>query len=101
MFLRILRLLRAVGRNAIVLWYACRHRETPVSLKVGAILLVLYAISPIDLIPDWFPILGWIDDVTILAIGIPWILRRVPPHVLEEATAAAGGWFVRLRTGKR
>jgi len=99
MFLRILRLLRAVGRNAIVLWYACRHHATPRSLKLGAILLVLYAVSPIDIIPDWVPILGWMDDVTILALGIPAILRRVPSHVLDEANTSAAGLFSRFHLG--
>ncbi|RJG06067.1 DUF1232 domain-containing protein [Noviherbaspirillum cavernae] len=97
MFLRLLRLLRFVGRDAVVLWYACRNPATPTFLKAGAILLVLYAIFPIDMLPDWIPVIGWADDVTLLALAIPAILKRIPPRVLGDAQAAAGGWLSRLR----
>lgn len=98
MFLRVLRLIRTTGRNLLVLWYACRHPATPRSLKVAALLLVAYAFSPLDLLPDWLAVLGWIDDVSLLAIGIPAILRRLPPHVLNEAESSASGFRLRTRT---
>jgi uncharacterized membrane protein YkvA (DUF1232 family) len=103
MLFRIRRLLKLLGRNAIVLWYVCRHRSTPGLIKIAAVLLVVYAISPIDAIPDWIPVLGWLDDVTILAFGIPLILRQVPLEVLDEAQASASGFFSRmfLRAGKK
>lgn len=103
MLFRIRRLLKLLGRNAIVLWYVCLHRGTPVFVKIATVLLVLYAVSPIDGIPDWIPVLGWIDDVTILAFGIPLILRQVPHQVLDEAQTSASGFLSRmfLRAGKK
>jgi uncharacterized membrane protein YkvA (DUF1232 family) len=99
MFLRILRLLKAVGRDAIVLWYACRNPATPKLVKGGALLLALYVLSPIDLIPDWVPILGWMDDATVLALGIPAILKFMPTHLLKEAYAASEGLLSRMKLG--
>jgi uncharacterized membrane protein YkvA (DUF1232 family) len=102
MFLRLGRLFRAVGRDILVLWYACRNPATPGRLKFAAVLLGLYLFSPVDLIPDWLAILGWVDDVTLLALGIPAVLRFVPDHVLNDARMAADGLLsrMRFRTGR-
>jgi uncharacterized membrane protein YkvA (DUF1232 family) len=97
MFLRLLRLLRTAGRDVLVLWYACRHPATPRSMKIGAILLALYVLSPVDLISDFLPILGWIDDVTLLALGVPALLKLAPQHALHEAHAATEGLLSRVR----
>lgn len=101
MFLRLGRLLRAGGRNLLVLWYACRNPATPLRLKLAALLLAIYLVSPVDLLPDWFMLLGWIDDVTLLALGIPAVLRMAPVDVLHEARAAAEGLLARLRLRAR
>ena len=82
MFLRLGRLFRAVGRDILVLWYACRNPATPLHLKLAALLLGLYVLSPIDLVPDWLVLLGMVDDVTLLALGIPVLLRFVPERAL-------------------
>lgn len=97
MLLRLGRLLRTVGRDIVVLWYACRHSATPFYLKILALLLALYALSPVDLIPDWLAILGWVDDVTLLALGIPFVLRLLPEHALRDARAAADALLARMR----
>jgi uncharacterized membrane protein YkvA (DUF1232 family) len=89
MFSRLRRLLRAVGRDAVVLWYACRNPATPVSVKLIAALLAVYVVSPIDLVPDTIPILGWIDDVALLGFGIPAVLKLVPNDSLRQANMAA------------
>lgn len=96
MFLRLGRLLRAGGRDLLVLWYAWRNPATPLRLKLATLLLAVYLFSPIDLLPDWFALLGWIDDVTLLALGIPAILRLVPGTVLGDARAAADSALSRL-----
>jgi uncharacterized membrane protein YkvA (DUF1232 family) len=97
MFLRLLRLIRTAGRDLVVLWYACRHPATPRALKIAAILLGLYVLSPVDLISDLIPVLGWIDDVTLLAFGIPALLRLVPQPALHQAHAATEGLLSRVR----
>ncbi|WP_420475769.1 YkvA family protein [Noviherbaspirillum sp. ST9] len=99
MFLRLGRLFRAVGREILVLWYACRNPATPFHLKLAAILLGLYVFSPIDVIPDWLAFLGLVDDVTLLALGIPALLKFVPEQALHEAHRAADGLVSRLRFG--
>ena len=99
MFLRLGRLFRAVGRDILVLWYACRKPATPVRLKLVAILLGLYVFSPIDIVPDWLALLGLVDDVTLLAIGIPALLRFIPENALHDARIAADGLLSRMRFG--
>lgn len=99
LFFRLGRLLRVVGRDILVLWYACRNPSTPMLLRLAALLVAVYLFSPVDLIPDWLAILGWVDDVTLLAIGIPAILRHVPENALHEARTAADGLLSRFRFG--
>lgn len=85
MLVRILFLIKAGGRDASLLWYALRQPETPMSIKVGTILLALYVISPVDLLPDVIPVLGWLDDATLLALGLPFLLKKVPAHIRQAA----------------
>ena len=99
MFLRLGRLFRSVGREILVLWYACRNPATPFHLKLVALLLGLYVFSPIDIVPDWLALLGFVDDVTLLAIGIPALLKFVPPHALHAAHASTDGLLSRMRFG--
>jgi uncharacterized membrane protein YkvA (DUF1232 family) len=99
MFLRLGRLFRAVGRDILVLWYACRNPSTPFRLKLVAILIGLYVFSPIDVLPDWLAVLGFVDDVTLLAIGIPALLKFVPEGTLHNARMAADGLLSRMRFG--
>lgn len=89
MFSRMLRLLRIAGHDVVVLWYACRNPATPALVKLGAVLLALYLISPVDLITDTLPLLGWVDDVTLLAFGVPVLLRLTPQPTLHAAFIAA------------
>ena len=97
MLRRLRRLLRALGRDAVVLWYACRHPAAPRLLKLGTALLALYVLSPVDLIPDWFVLLGWVDDASVVAFGIPALLKLAPAETLRDARAAAEGLLSRRR----
>jgi uncharacterized membrane protein YkvA (DUF1232 family) len=97
MLRRLRRLFRLLSRDAVVLWHACRHPGAPWRVRVGALLLALYLISPIDLIPDTFFLLGWMDDVTLVCFLIPVLLRFVPPAVRAEAEAAAERTLSRWR----
>lgn len=93
MLLRLRRLLRTVGRDIVVFWYASRHPATPRLMKFGALLLALYIISPIDLIPEWLAVLGIVDDVTLIALGIPAFLNLMPEQAVQDARVAADGWL--------
>lgn len=92
MLLRLGRLFRLVGRDIVVLWYACRNPATPLALKLAALLLGIYVVSPIDIMPDWLPLLGWADDVTLLAFVVPALLRLVPHSALIQARTSAASF---------
>ena len=76
-------------RDALTLWVAARDPRTPVTAKVLAGLVAAYAFSPIDLIPDVIPVLGLLDDLIIVPIGIWVALRLIPRPLLEEYRARA------------
>ena len=72
----------ALKREALVLWFATRDPRTPWYAKWLAIFIVAYALSPIDLIPDFIPVLGYADDVIITALVLRWITRIAGPQAL-------------------
>ena len=80
---------RRVKRDTYALYLAVRDRRTPWYAKVVAACVVAYAFSPIDLIPDFIPVLGYLDDVIIVPLGIVLALKLIPPDVMAECRAAA------------
>ena len=71
-------------RDTYAVYLACRDPRTPWYAKVFAGGVVAYALSPIDLIPDFIPVLGQLDDLVIVPFGV-WLARRlIPREVLEE-----------------
>lgn len=87
--LRIRRLFKTTGREALILWYAFRHPATPWSIRAGSLLMLAYLISPVDLLPDLAMLVGWADDLAVLMLGIPFLVRNLPPQVLADATEKA------------
>ena len=79
--------------NVVMLWFAYRHPQTPLYAKLFAVLVVAYAFSPIDLIPDFIPILGLLDDVILLPIGIWLTIKLVPAPVVAECRQQAQAWL--------
>jgi uncharacterized membrane protein YkvA (DUF1232 family) len=80
---------RLLKRDTYALYLAARHPRTPWYAKVLAAAVVAYALSPIDLIPDFIPVVGYLDDLIIVPLGIAAVLRLVPPDVLVECRAHA------------
>ena len=76
----------------LTLWYCRGHPDMPWSAKAVAILVVAYAFSPIDLIPDFIPVLGLLDDLIIVPLGIYLAVRLTPAHVLEAGRRQALEW---------
>lgn len=74
---------RGLAREVAVLVLAMKHPGTPWPAKVVAALVVAYALSPIDLIPDFVPVLGYLDDLILLPLGIALAIRLIPAEVLE------------------
>ena len=80
---------RSIKRDAHALYLAARDPRTPWYAKVLALCVAGYALSPIDLIPDFVPILGYLDDVIIVPLGIMLVVRLIPPAIMAEHRKAA------------
>lgn len=77
--------LRRLKGETLTLYYAARDRRTPWYAKAFVVLVVAYAFSPIDLIPDFIPVLGFVDEIILLPIAIWLALRMIPAPVVLEA----------------
>jgi len=90
-----------IKRDAIALFLAARDSRTPWNAKVMAGLVAAYALSPIDLIPDFIPILGYLDDLVIVPLGIWIVASLVPSGLMQELRAEAARMEARpvSRTG--
>jgi uncharacterized membrane protein YkvA (DUF1232 family) len=80
---------RTVKRDAIALFLAARDPRTPWYAKVMAGLVAAYALSPIDLIPDFIPVFGYLDDLIIVPLGIWVVVRLVPAGLMRDLRAKA------------
>ena len=79
--------------EVIALWFAYRHPDTPWYAKLVAALVVGYAFSPIDLIPDFIPVLGLLDDAILVPLGIWIALKLIPAGVYASARVQAQTWL--------
>jgi uncharacterized membrane protein YkvA (DUF1232 family) len=70
--------------ETLALYLAARHPGTPWYARVFVAGVVAYAFSPIDLIPDFIPILGYLDDLILVPLGIAIAIRMIPPKILAE-----------------
>ena len=80
---------RHLKSETFALYLAARHSETPWYAKVFVAGVVAYAVSPIDLIPDFVPVLGYLDDLILIPLGLAVSVKMIPPHVLAECRARA------------
>ncbi len=79
----------ALRRDVTALWLAARSPDTPLLAKLLAAAVAAYAFSPIDLIPDFIPILGMVDDLILIPIGIALALRLMPAELMARFRAEA------------
>ena len=80
---------RALGRDVVALWLAARDPRTPLAAKLVAGVVAAYALSPVDLIPDFIPVLGYLDDLLLVPAGIWLAVRLIPPELFAEFRATA------------
>jgi len=80
---------RKLKSETYALYLAYRNPKTPWYAKIFAGLVIAYAFSPIDLIPDFIPVLGYIDDLILVPVGILIALRMIPPDVMHECRMQA------------
>jgi uncharacterized membrane protein YkvA (DUF1232 family) len=81
---RLKRWARALKRDVVALWLAARDPRVPWGAKVLAAVVAAYALSPIDAIPDFIPVLGYLDDLLIVPAGIWLAVRMIPPQLMAE-----------------
>ena len=79
----------ALKRQTLIVYFAARDPRTPLLVRLLALLVAAYALSPIDLIPDFIPVIGYLDDLILLPLGIALIVKLTPAEVIETARAKA------------
>ncbi|MCP8885423.1 DUF1232 domain-containing protein [Devosia sp. XJ19-1] len=75
---------RGIKRDVVALWIAARYLRTPVIAKVAAAWVADYALSPVDLIPDFVPVLGYLDDLLIVPLGILLAVKLIPVPLMSD-----------------
>jgi uncharacterized membrane protein YkvA (DUF1232 family) len=81
----------AFKADALQLWFALGHPDAPTWLKAGAAGVLLYLVSPVDLIPDMLPVIGVVDDLILVPMAVRWLLRQLPPHIRQYAQERSRG----------
>ena len=80
---------RSIKRDVHALYLAARDRRVPWYAKAVALAVAAYALSPIDLIPDFIPVVGYLDDLILVPLGILLAVQLIPPEILAEHRATA------------
>ncbi|MDB5617938.1 DUF1232 domain-containing protein [Tardiphaga sp.] len=88
-----------IVRDVAALWLAARDPRVPWYAKAVAACVAAYALSPIDLIPDFIPVIGYLDDLLLVPLGILLAVRLVPPELMAEFRATVRGRPPVSRTG--
>jgi len=79
--------------DTLTAWFVMRHADTPWWIKALGVLIVAYALSPIDLIPDFVPLLGYLDELILLPALLWIVIRCTPPAVLAACRQQADAWM--------
>ncbi len=80
---------RQLKQQTLTVYFAARDPRTPWFVRLLALLVAAYALSPIDLIPDFIPVIGYLDDLLLLPLGIALVVRLTPPDVIAAARIKA------------
>ena len=80
---------RALKRDAHAIYLAARDPRVPWPAKALGVAVAAYAFSPLDLIPDFIPVLGYLDDLIIVPLGIALVVKLIPPELMREHRARA------------
>lgn len=89
---------RGLKRDVVAVWHAARDPRTPWPVRLLALLVAAYALSPIDLIPDAVPVLGYLDDLVLVPLGLLLVIRLLPAAVLADARQQAARTLARPRS---
>lgn len=80
---------RQLRQHTLTVYFIARDPQTPFLIRALAIGIAAYALSPIDLIPDFIPIIGYLDDLLLVPLGLALIVRLTPPAIIESARLRA------------
>jgi uncharacterized membrane protein YkvA (DUF1232 family) len=75
---------RSIKRDVVAIWLAARDPRVPWYAKALAVVVAAYALSPVDLIPDFVPVLGYLDDLLLVPLGILLVIRLIPAELMAE-----------------
>ena len=89
---------RGIKRDVVTVYFAARDPQAPWGARILAALVAAYALSPIDLIPDFIPVLGYLDDLLIVPLGLLMVMRVMPREVLAKARIKADAMLARPRS---
>ena len=78
-----------IKRDVMTVYFAARDPNTPMAVRVLALAVAAYALSPVDLIPDFIPVLGYLDDLVLVPLGLFLIIKLLPPEVLATSRTKA------------
>lgn len=84
-----------IRRDAVALWFAVRDKRTPLWLRLLGYLIVAYALSPVDLIPDFLPVIGYLDELILLPAVLWLMIRCMPADVLADCRVKAESWLAK------
>lgn len=87
-----------IKRDVVTVYFAARDPQAPMGARLLAVLVASYALSPIDLIPDFIPVLGYLDDLLIVPLGLLLVMRLMPDDVLANARAKADTLLAKPRS---
>ncbi len=83
----------AIKKELGAIYLAYKRPDVPWYAKLLAVIVVAYALSPIDLIPDFVPVLGYLDDIILIPLGISLVIRLIPKNIMDECRVQAGEVF--------
>lgn len=83
------RQVKQLKQHTLTVYFAARDPRTPMIVRGLALFVAAYAFSPIDLIPDFIPVIGYLDDLLLIPLGLALVIRFTPPEVLVSAREQA------------
>jgi uncharacterized membrane protein YkvA (DUF1232 family) len=89
---------RGIKRDVVTVYFAARDPQAPMLVRILAGLVAAYALSPIDLIPDFIPVLGYLDDLLIVPLGLLLVMRLMPEEVMVNARTKADTLLAKPRS---
>jgi len=89
MYQKIKQWAKTLKKEIVVVWLVAKHERTPIWIKILALMIAAYALSPIDLIPDFIPVLGYLDDLIIVPLGLLLVIKLTPKEIIDDCRIRA------------